>query len=96
MKNKKYITTDKHPEFKEGIKIVQTSGKIEKEEMFRDLSGLWNAAKYIIDNALEKGYIKEVQEPEFTRDDMIGFGKTLQGYDCEVGDCLDAWIKDNK
>ena len=52
MENKKYITTGKHPELKEGIEIVQTSGKIERIEMFRDLSGIWNAAKFIIDNAL--------------------------------------------
>ena len=56
----KYITTDKHPELKEG-RIIDAE----------------YSAYFVVDKNrpfitdIEKGYIKEVQEKEFTKDDMI-------------------------
>ena len=64
----KYITTDKHPELKCGIIL----------ECISNLNGLYRSkdgwsAMYIGKVELSKGYIKELQEPEFTKDDMLQF-----------------------
>ncbi len=61
MKTKKYITTDKHPQLKEGIALTFSDNRIVYEGFYLEIR---------LDSALEKGYIKEVQEPEFTRDEL--------------------------
>ena len=65
----KYITTDKHPELKEGIDLETNAS------MFWafSLSGSRHSiSKPIKNDWIEKGYIKEVEEKEFTKSDMIG------------------------
>lgn len=61
MKTKKYITTDKHPELKEGIALTFSDNRIVYEGFYLEIR---------LDSALEKGYIKEVQDQEFTRDQL--------------------------
>ena len=91
MKNKKYITTDKHPELKEGIILKwgsdQPAGLYSQNGMYIESP---------IDSGLENGYIKEVQYPEFTKDEMIDFGEHMQGQDAYACDCLAFWIKQRK
>ena len=74
MKTKKYITTDKHPELKEGV-IFKEEGinmyfsnetRLFMSEFY---SNLWAS----------NNWIKEVQEPEYTRDDMI---ELIEHYNC--------------
>ena len=60
----KYITTDKHPELKGG-RIIDAE----------------HSAYFVVDKNrpfitdIEKGYIKEVQEPEFTKNETIDFAR---------------------
>ena len=66
---KKYITTDKHPELKEGVIIFKGLYSY-RTNFFLELRN-----EFDVDTWLEKGYIKELQEKEFTKDDMIEFAK---------------------
>ena len=80
---KKYITTDKNMYLREGHNVVlnkyiynnQIQKHIEKESHY------WNLGEKLFDDWLEKGYIKEVEKPEFTKSDMID----LLEYDEEHG-----------
>lgn len=66
----KYITTDTHPELKEGIEIKYW----ENDSTWRTATtGLFRLTELQKDAELREGYIKELQEPEFTKDDMIEF-----------------------
>ena len=92
----KYITTDKHPELKEGLIIniifFPTSGVHYYDE---------NKALHCIlsgPELVEKGYIKEVEEKEYTKSDMINYGdyrmNTLGGgIEKSEGDIFDNWLK---
>ena len=94
MKDRKYIVTDKHPELKEGVIFEQS---LSRPDMY--VSAKPNDTTYIPDfdtvMLLEKGFICEVQEPEFTRDDMIAFavdyvhGNTMEAEE----DQLEIYIK---
>jgi hypothetical protein len=64
---KKYKTTDKHPFYKEGIIIEE---KYSDEIWIHDIGEI-APYDYNIAYALEKGWIEEIQEPEFTKNDMI-------------------------
>ncbi len=89
-----FITTNKHPELKEGLIF----------EYWSD-SGLWvcgpsNFYKVMVNQLealLEKGYIKEVEKPEFTKSDMID----LVRYDLSdtlwaARDVVNDWIKNKE
>jgi len=65
---KKYITTDKHPVYKAGIIIEDYS-----TDFIEDKTGYCRISKLVIDSSISLGYIKEVQEPAWTDDDMIEF-----------------------
>lgn len=97
----KYITTDKHPEFKKGIEISISGGNIQKEEMYRDAVGKWKANDLIITNCIEKGYIKEVEEPEFTKSDLIEicymrFGGNRKYFEKHLNITIGNWKMINK
>ena len=62
----KYITTDTHPELKEGIMLeYSTHG-----QQHYTGSNMYHATHHQVKALLEKGYIKEVEEKEFTKSDM--------------------------
>ena len=71
----KYITTSKNPIFKEGINFESEGHSFIS---IRFNSG--DTKDFEISHLLKHGYIKEVQEPEFTKDDMIEFVKYLYDY----------------
>ena len=58
----KYITTDKHPVFKEGKKL--------DVDLINELSHMLGIPAF--NTCIEKGYIKELEEKEFTKSDVIG------------------------
>ena len=73
----KYITTDKHPELKEGIEIlpiIEGEENIISEYVITikfNIHGNMIPISLIAMGQLEEfGYIKELQEPEFTKDDV--------------------------
>jgi hypothetical protein len=91
---KKYITTSKHPELKEGV-LIDFNG-------FFDIDGWTIYNKDLkIESWLEKGYIKRLEEKEFTKSDMIDF---VDWFDDNHGeskyiswpDCFDLWLKSKK
>jgi len=94
---KKYITTDKHPELKEGI--------IFNGSMLGNCSALSHCRAYMnmeeLHDSLQMGYIKELQEPEFTKDDMIRFATyftTEKEYflDIDIDEVFNNWLDINK
>ncbi len=89
---KKYRVTDKHPEIQEKV-ILSPEGDT-----------YYSASKAIaydteqIERLLEHGWIEEIQQHEFTRDDMINFCtffESLTGTPHYRNE-LDKWIKENK
>jgi len=82
----KYITTSKNPIFKEGIKFESESHSyitIFQEDIE-------------ISHLLKHGYIKEVQDPEFTKDDMVSFARWYSNHGTfeESGiEILNIWLK---
>ena len=77
----KYITTDKHPELKEG-RIIDADYPayfiVDGNRIFKD--------------DIKDGFIKELQEPEFTKDDMMNFAIYHRDFGLVVNDTLDEWI----
>ena len=69
----KYITTDKHPELKEGLIIQMWSEGHELGDKYSTSQGLYVLFKNQLDSELKLGYIKEVEKFEFTKFDMIAF-----------------------
>ena len=70
----KYITTDKHDFLKKGWICEDGGGNImEVGCCWLNGSNTLMCNKYAIDYWLKDGQIKELQEPEFTKDDMIEF-----------------------
>jgi len=63
---KKYITTDKHPELKEGCLIQYLT----HDNAWYTVSGFFCYEGEQLNYAVKNGYIKELQEKEFTKDDM--------------------------
>ena len=86
----KYITTDKHSELKKGLIF---------EAEYPAYFVVWHNRD--IETDLKHGYIKEVQEKEFTRGDMIAFTYwcVSNGYDTSPNrykGFLDNWLKQRK
>ena len=96
---KKYITTDKHPELKKGIIFNH-----EDERSSYCLHSCDESENIYIEqhvkNGLANGYIKELQEPEFTKDDMIDFciwyteQINSEKAHCFPDNNVKAWLKD--
>lgn len=66
---KKYITTDEHPILKQGLIINKNI--INSESIIMTITDLDRNFQ------LNQGYIKELQEPKWTDDDMIEFAERL-------------------
>ena len=69
----KFITTDKHPELKEGT-IVFKGVSNYRTNFFTHLCNEFNLQTWI-----SQGYIKEVEEKEYTKSDMIEFFEWSSG-----------------
>ena len=86
---KKYITTDKHPELKEGIILFINGDELISENATVEIHNE--------DECVEEGYIKEVEENAFTKDDMldfvIWFDEHIQGYE-EYDDYFNGWLQE--
>jgi hypothetical protein len=68
---KKYRVTEKHPQLKEGITSSYTNGgDISFRLVNNNIHRL--GEKDIIDN-IKKGWIEEIQEPEYTKSDLLDF-----------------------
>lgn len=65
---KKYITTDKHPELKEGLIFK----KDKHDNLYLDDYPTITIQNGKADLDIKAGYIREIQEPKWTDDDMIG------------------------
>ena len=63
----KYITTNKHPDLKKGVIFNGT----DKQYEFKLGYKTFYCGQPTIDIWLKKGYIKEVEKPEFTKADNI-------------------------
>ena len=83
---KKYITTDKHPELKKGVIIEFEFGE------WGSYKGWIYMKKEDIDLSLKKGFIKELQEPKWTDEDMIAFTR-FSGYVMENDSAMVALEK---
>ena len=64
---KTYITTKEHPEFKESVKLTGNESQYE----FPLGHKTFYCGQHTIDLWLKKGYIKEVEKPEFTKSDVL-------------------------
>lgn len=88
----KYITTDKHPELKEGITLHETS-----QGDYLSFLGFAKFSKVQIDHQLGVSHIKEVEEKEFTKSDCADLLKHYwigHGYDVEkCNSFIDEWQK---
>jgi hypothetical protein len=94
---KKYKTTSKHPGYKEGL-IIKLSSNDNSYLEDHDYDFYYD---FPIDLALKKGWIEEIQEPEFTRNDMIEFAKYYQEcrskrYNITKEYSFELWLKQKK
>ena len=89
---KKYKTTKKHPCCKEGLIIRSSCDNIWIEDNEYEFD-----YDYPIEMALEDGWIEEIKEPEFTKDDMINFvyhiKKRFYENNIDVSESLELWLK---
>ena len=89
----KYITTDKHPELKENM-ILEHS--IHGNQHYTP-SNMYHATDQQIVVMVEKGFIKEAEQPEFTKSDMIDFRSwSGSGTEEEASYDFNEWDKLNK
>ena len=87
-----YLTTNKHPELKKGIKITEYSGHASFSSGSDDI----NFSYVIIENWLDKGYIKEVEEKEFFPSDMVAFARWYSNhseFEVSGAEILNFWLK---
>ena len=63
----KYITTDKHPELKEGIMLEYSA----HGQQYYTGSNMYHATHHQVKALLEKGYIKEVEEKKYTLNEIV-------------------------
>lgn len=77
---KKYRVTDKHPTFKEGCIIKQNSilttydgPNVQVFSLLVDNVFIEHVLDVCIVENIENGWIEEIKEPNFTKDDMIEF-----------------------
>lgn len=93
----KYLTTYDHPELKQGIEISQA-----QDGIYYSQAGFAQFTEHQIKAMLESGKIKEVQEPEFTKDDMYDFGAWFKDrvksmtYHLAWEDEFKAWLNQRK
>ena len=66
----KYITTKSNPIFKEGVNIDKTESTQIGIHYFEPEKTL-HINDDVLRNWIEKGYIKELEEPEFTKSDIL-------------------------
>ena len=88
---KKYIVTEKHGILKNDVIIFYTNNKY--------VTSFWahEFASYEITDWIIMGWIEEIKEPEFTKHDMISFGRFIEknGYmHFNWNDLLDKWIEE--
>lgn len=89
----KFETTDTHPELKEGLTMRYTSYD---DRWSVEPSNLYSCTDIQKDGLLEDGYIKEVQEKEFTKDDMMDFGCAFLGQVLPVSEYFEHWLTQKK
>ena len=89
---KNYVTTKENPIFKEGIKFKSESHSYISIRFSRNQ----DVKELEISTLLEKGYIKEVEDKQFTKSDMIYFARYYVNQ-AEVNlsgiEIVDRWIK---
>jgi len=96
---KKYRVTDKHPELKEGIVFSQ---KYVSDDEYLSTSETLIIIESDIFKLIDKGWIKEIQKLEFTKDDLLSFGDYCAvchlGSDSVEVDEMDfnKWKKENE
>jgi hypothetical protein len=109
---KKYIPTEKHPVYKTGVTISnKDSDSFDVRSELLESHEIWESVKERdINISLKNGWIKEIQQPLFTRDDMLKFVKdcggmsktspffliTKSGTIFNYESFLDTWDRDNK
>ena len=75
----KYITTKTHPTFKEGLKVkmsyaLDANIYTVQVDSINPIDTIY-LCEELLNNSISKGYIKEVEEKEYTKSDMIDFAK---------------------
>ena len=98
---KKYKVTKNHPEIQKGI--IFTARKYNLEDEYISDIGTIVLSKNDIEIWVKRGYFEEIQEPEFTKNDMVDFA--LEYYEHrfyntnrqldfkKIDTCLEDWIK---
>lgn len=69
----KYITTKTNPIFKEGIELENSPNFKDHIQISLNSSNNY-LPDYLRDQWIRNEWIKEVEEPEFTKSDMIDYG----------------------
>ena len=104
----KYKVTDKHPVYKKGLIITNEREGYDRFELRAkrfDDNVFWEIInKDQIDVSVSNKWIKEIieiQEPKFTKDDMIAFGfdyydRRASGEKTKMFDYFAEWQKENK
>ena len=91
----KYLTTYDHPELKQGIEISQA-----QDGIYYSQAGFAQFTEHQIKAMLESGKIKEVQEKEFTKDDMKSYRTFASGVawtqNTNRENIFDEWINQRK
>lgn len=87
---KKYIATDKHPEIRNKTILTQIMANPDE---YTTLSETIVVCQYDIDAMVKNKWIQEIQENEFTKDDMIKYGNYFHN-DRQAS--FDKWVLDNK
>lgn len=96
---KKYRVTEKHPAYKDGCIIMKSVETVERDIGTQDLYNLICNGVFInhvlgmpIFENIENGWIEEIQEPEFTEEDMEK--AFWSGHNTEL--TFDEWINNYK
>jgi hypothetical protein len=86
-----YIVTDKHKYLKAGLILFQDPCNA---AVYRMPNYAFCMNRDIIEQWKAEGWIAEQQQPEFTRDDMIEFGKYRLniGWYNNTTDIFDEWL----
>ena len=90
----KYITTKENPIFKEGIEFEKIKDSINSTGTWVNvMDGLHKVSPIILDQWLKKCYIKEAEEKEFTKSDMIEFARDFERGFHSYEAAFDKWLK---
>ena len=92
---KKYITTKENPTFKEGIEF-EMKNEFSAKILILGAGVNLHLGEISINKLLNLKYIKEAQEKEFTKDDVMEFGEYMlidatPDTDKEI---FDKWLKE--